>query len=187
MKPSLFAGTVLIVCGSALAQTPSPVPSTIPGDAFDPLNLTKGVNITVINPTIGGDANTRRAFNLNVTTDSATSNSNFSDELGEYINFDVTNGQNVSGGLTDAKKTFFPLLIKGTYTGAGQKFVLGIQGYMYGMGDSFLEAPYLSFAGGPISGDEGDGLIGVSTLTQQTNLVKTTITSVPTQSKAKLR
>ena len=185
MKPSLFAGTVLIVCGSALAQTRSPVPSTIPGDAFDPLNLTKGVNITVINPTIGGDANTRRAFNLNVTTDSATSNSNFSDELGEYINFDVTNGQNVSGGLTDAKKTFFPLLIKGTYTGAGQKFVLGIQGYMYGMGDSFLEAPYLLFAGGPISGDEGDGLIGVSTLTQQTSLVKTTITSVPTQSKAK--
>src|SRR6476620_5194068 len=114
MKPSLFAGTVLIVCGSVLAQTPSPVPSTIPGDAFDSLNLTKGVNITAINPTIGGDANSRRAFNLNVTTDSATSNSNFSDELGEYINFDVTNGQNVSGGLPAEKKPFFPFLTKGS-------------------------------------------------------------------------
>src|ERR1700724_3322666 len=184
MKPTLFAVAALIACGSASAQTPSPVPAKIPGDALDPLSITKGMNITATDPTVGSDANARRAFNLNVTTDSATSNSNFSDELAEYINFNVTNGQNVSGGLTNAKKTFFPLLIKGTYTGAGQKFVLGIQGYMYGMGDSFLEAPYLLFAGGPISGDEGDGLIGVSTLTQKANLVKTTITSIPTQSRA---
>src|SRR6202047_568470 len=185
MKPALSTVAVLIICGSASAQTPPPVPSKTPGGALDPLSITKGMNITATDPTVGNDANARRAFNLNVTTDSATSNSNFSDELAGYINFNATNGQNVSGGLTDAKKTFFPLLIKGTYTGAGQKFVLGIQGYMYGMGDSFLEAPYLLFAGGPISGDEGDGLIGVSTLTQQANLVKTMITSIPTQSRAK--
>src|ERR1700730_8440044 len=184
MKPALSTVAALIICGSASAQSPPPVPSKTPGGALDPLTLSKGMNIIATDPTVGNDANARRAFNLNVTTDSATSNSNFSDELAGYINFNATNGQNVSGGLTDAKKTFFPLLIKGTYTGAGQKFVLGIQGYMYGMGDSFLEAPYLSFAGGPISGDEGDGLIGVSTLTQQPSLVKTTITNVPTQSRA---
>lgn len=160
---------------SAIAEVKSSIPS--PGPGTDPLALIHGLSVNATNPTIGNDPNLRRAVDINVTTDSSTSNSGFTDENALDVNLLATHGQNTAA----AKRTFIPLNVSGTYYGAGQKFISTTTLVSYSMGDTATWGNnYVQFAGGPISGDEGVGWGLVSSLTQQPDLTLATINGIPT-------
>jgi len=165
----------------AINQLADAMPS--PGPGTDPLALTLGESITAFNPQIGNDANLRRALDLRIGTNSATSNPNFSNEQAVHTDFRAVHGQATNGGITTAKKTFFGFNTGCTYNASGQKFVYGQDLQSYGMSDAAIWGNLrVQFAGGPVNGDEGQGWALVSRLNQQEFLNVTTITSIPTQS-----
>jgi hypothetical protein len=102
----------------------------------------------------------------------------FNDETASQTDFQLDNGQNVFGGLTNAKKTEIAEATFSTWYGSGQRFAHLDQVNSYGMGDSFLWSGSHFFAGGNIEGDEGCGWTPATSLGQQTNLTLTTVTSV---------
>ena len=149
---------------------------TISGDS-------SGFAVASNRPQVGGDANRRRAVDISVNTDSSTSNPTFSNEEAVGITMVATNGQSTNDGGTNAKRTFLPLNVGATYNASGQKFIYGQSLTAYGMGDSAIWGNKAHhYAGGPVSGDEGQGWGLVSDLVQQDFLSVTTISSIPTQS-----
>jgi hypothetical protein len=141
-----------------------------------------GLNVVGYNPVVGGDANLRRLVHIETSIDCSSSNPNFSNEETVRIVSVATHGQSTNG-TTQAKKTFIPLSITGTYIASGQKFLHGGGLTAYGMSDAALAGNIpVKFAGGPVNGDEGQGYQLVTQLTQQETLATATIASIPTQS-----
>lgn len=141
--------------------------------------FTAGISVPVTNGQVGNDPNDRRAVDVNCTTDSSTSNVGFTDENCLQIMLNASQGRNVYGNGTNSKTTFLPLLITGNMTAAGQRFLLGEQQNCWGMGDCFGETKRITYAGGDIGGDEGQGFEAVSYLQQQPSLTLASITSTP--------
>jgi hypothetical protein len=132
------------------------------------LAYSKGFSLTDVNPSIGNDASSRRAVDLTVYSDSSTSNPNFSNEAGVTLQYYGRMGQATNNVSTQAKKTFLPLTISATYHASGQKFIQSSSLVSYGMSDTATHARHLvQYAGGPVSGDEGQGYGMFSLLTQQ--------------------
>ncbi len=156
---------IAVVLSTVLLIAQSPV--------YDP--AFPGLSLTLANPLQGNDPNDRRAVRFDCSTSSISSNPNFSDENCLEVVETVTNGQALYGGGTQAKKTFLPLNITGIYTGSGQKFLLGENLTCYSMSDCNAETRNVAFAGGPIAGDESQGIQSVSYLQQQTTLIKTAV------------
>jgi hypothetical protein len=115
------------------------------GFVFDP--AFPGLSLSLLNPTQGNDANDRRIARISMTTDSSTSNPNFSDQNGLEINQIVLNGQATNGGGTTAKTTFLPLNIAQTAYGSGQRLLFGETQVCYGMSDCALETKSVTYAG----------------------------------------
>jgi hypothetical protein len=132
------------------------------------------------NPQTGSDRNDRRLMDFTCTTDSTTSNPNFSDENCVQITENVLNGEGLYGSGTNAKKTFLPLAITGNFQGSGQKFALQENVNCYTMSDCNAETKTVQFAGGPIAGDESQGFQSVSYLEQQGSLTLLTLNASPT-------
>ncbi|HLZ39378.1 MAG TPA: hypothetical protein VKQ11_00355 [Candidatus Sulfotelmatobacter sp.] len=142
-----------------------------------------GLSLSLINPLQGNDANDRRGARFAFTTDSSTSNPNFSDQNGLEIVQTILNGQATNGGATTAKTTFLTLNLSQTGYGSGQRIPFGIGQISYGMSDSGLMSITNQYAGGPVNGDECDGCFStVSYSKQQPSLALTTISSVVTPS-----
>jgi hypothetical protein len=134
--------------------------------------------VSATNPQTGNDPNNRRMVDFTVTTDSSTSNPNFSDENNLSITENASNGEALFGGGTHAKKTFIPLGVTGGMQGSGQKLLFSETLNCYSMSDCFASVQHVYYGGGPINGDEGQAFQDVSLLQQQGNLNLTTISSV---------
>ena len=132
---------------------------------------------------VGNDRNDRRAVDVSCTINDVNANTGFTDQNCMQLSLTANNGQNVYGGGTNAKRTFLPMAVSGSYTAAGQKFLYGNSINCYGMGDCAVWANNaVTYAGGPIGGDEGTGWGLASDLAQQSNLTLSSVASVPTQS-----
>jgi|SRR5579862_5371190 len=137
------------------------------------------LQVIATNPTLGSDANDRRAVDFNCTTDSGNSNTGFVDQNCGQVVLNASQGQNVYGSGTNAKTTFIPWAVTANMTAAGQRFINTWTQNCYGMGDCFRDSGTVIYAGADISGDEGQGIQSVSYLEQQGNLVKTTLSAPP--------
>lgn len=179
-----YVFVILLLATAAAAQCTQPFISTsslssCPVGNNGPGNLPSIISAT--NPSTGNDPNDRRLVDFTGTTDSTTSNPNFSDENVFQITENVVNGQNMYGNGTNAKKTFLPLSITGNMQGAGQRQLFAEVQNCYGMGDCSAESKFVNFAGGPIAGDEGQSFQVVSLLQQQPHLNLTASTSSATR------
>lgn len=140
--------------------------------------VSAGFGFSITNPNQGNDASDRRMADFTCTTDSTTSNPNFSDENCLQITENASNGQALYGGATHAKKTFIPFSITGNIQGSGQKSLMTETLNCYSMSDCFAQQQNVTYAGGPIAGDEGQAIQPVSYLQQQGHLNLTTISAV---------
>lgn len=142
------------------------------GDVPDPLYLTKGLGVNATNPAVINDPNNHRAVDINVVTDSMSTNPGFTNEEALQIVLTSIHGQNT----TPAKRTYLPLNIGANYYGAGQKFIMTSTLNSYSMGDTATWGNNaVTYAGGPIGGDEGMGWGLVSSMVQQPQLIKATV------------
>ncbi len=141
-----------------------------------------GIALAMTNPTQGADANNRRAASFDCTTTSATSNPNFSDENCFELSETANNGQALYGNGTNAKKTFLPFSLSMTSAASGQRILFNKRLDCYGMSDCAGESTAVTFAGGPVAGDEAQGFNVVSTLKQQGSLTLTTLSGSPARS-----
>lgn len=138
--------------------------------------------VTATNPTLGSDLNLRRAidFNCNFTSLDAT-NTGFTNDACATNTLTSSNGQNVYGGGTDAKRSYINQMMTGTQYAAGQRFLWNNTQTCYGMGDCFLGSQTLTFATADnVAGDEGIGFQSTSRIQQQNHLTLASISSVPT-------
>src|SRR5579885_1562042 len=150
-NPSLTLGSTPLTLG----QTTTSVSGlTLNNPTINGLSVST-LGITVTNPQIDSNANDRRAVDFNCTTDSSTSNPNFSDENCQQIELTSLHGQLSYGGGTNAKKTFLALDLTGTNIGAGQRILQSENQTCYGMGDCAARTTFVTFAGADIAGDEG--------------------------------
>jgi hypothetical protein len=169
---------------SAIAQLEAAIPS--PGPGTDPLFLVEGLSLQVINP-VAAHVNTgttnRIADGIKMITDCSQVDPAFSNQSASHIWVQALDGQATQGGLTSAKQTFLGHVTYMEIFGSGQKFCTWNQMYAYGMSDSAIHSgEVLSFAGGPVSGDEGQAFQLINNLTQQASLSRATISSVPAAS-----
>jgi hypothetical protein len=145
--------------------------------------LFSSLQMQATDPVVGNDPNDRRAVDVSCTINDVNANTGFTDQNCMQLSLTANNGQNVYGGGTNAKRTFLPMAVTGNYTAAGQKFLYGDTINCYGMGDCAVWANNaVTYAGGPVAGDEGTGWGLASDLTQQSNLTLTSVASVPTKS-----
>lgn len=139
-----------------------------------------GLSGTMTNPTISGDATDRWLGQITVNYDyTANVGTGFTDANGLQVVQNTNWAQFSYGNGTNAKWTTIPLNVFHTSAGAGQTFTTNETLTKYGMGDTFLGSRRLTFAGGPINGDEGIGFDAVSGVQQQRTLVTTVINGVP--------
>src|SRR5215469_15229700 len=164
-----FSGGILSATGSA---------------GGDPLSLTQGLGVNTTNPSFAGGTGFATGINLNVTySGQPITDPDFSDENGLSLNLNAASGQfaygnALTGVFTTAKKTFIAGDFTTTAAGAGQRFAATFGLNSYGMGDAFLFSGQGTYAGGPGSGDEGQGLSASMHFGQQNRLCMATITSV---------
>jgi hypothetical protein len=145
--------------------------------------LFSSLQLQATDPVVGNDSNDRRAIDVSCTTNDVNANTGFTDQNCVQVTLTANNGQNVYGGGTNAKRTFLPMAVTGNYTAAGQKFLYGNTINCWGMGDCAVWGNNaLTYAGGPVAGDEGTGWGLSSGLTQQSNLTLASVTSVPAKS-----
>lgn len=141
---------------------------------------------TITNPTTGDTASWRSPTRITATYGNPTagairqlpSSPGFSNLEGISLGQNLDWGSNFYGGGTNSKVSSINLQLVQTAKGAGQKIVQGTRLVSYSMGDNALSTGQLTFAGGPITGDEGTGFNLVTSLTQQNHLKLTAITSV---------
>ncbi len=148
------------------------------GLTWDPAH--PGLSLSLFNPLQGNDTNERRGAYFNFVTDGTTNNPNYSNQDGLWINMVALNGQ-ATNGSTVAKTTFIPLKINFKSNASGQRVLLNEQETCLGMSDCTLETKTITYAGGPVNGDEGQAFQDVSFLRQQQQLIKAPITAVPTR------
>jgi hypothetical protein len=147
----------------------------------DPLALIHGESITVDNPTNGSPTD-RWIMRAQITTDNANNDPVFGNNGVAQFNLKATHGQANYNGSTQSKTTFYASSNSGNYNASGQKFAQLNNIISFGMSDSAIWGNnYVQYAGGPVSGDEGQGWGLVANLTQQGFLNTTTITAKPTQ------
>lgn len=126
-----------------------------------------GLALTLTNPTQGNDANDAHGAHLTFNFNTTVTNPGFTNQTGFDITQNLLMGQAMNGGATTAKTTSLPLKVTGTYYGSGQRF--GISGNIQcnGMSDCAQESGHLTFAGGPVNGDENSGGFSVIRRIQQ--------------------
>lgn len=165
---------------SAINELASLIPAVGPGT--DPLSLTQGLTVSVINPT-NGPPSDRYGARFSVVTDVSTVQPDFCDVSTIELFMRLMNGQANYNANTLVKETVIGLSCIGTYYGSGQKFLQNNYMLSYGMSDCGLTGgQILQFAGGNVNGDEGQGWAMISTLKQQEYLSLATIVSVPAPS-----
>jgi hypothetical protein len=142
---------------------------------------TGAISYSSTNPTVGGDANFRRAFDITSNwQDPQVTNPNFSTALNISTILNAKNGQNVHGGGTNAKTSFIGAHHTVNAISGGQRLCQALTMNAFGHGDAACEARRIEFSGGPINGDEGTGWSVVNHLNQQNTLSLATISSVTT-------
>lgn len=134
----------------------------------DPLFLTQGLNLTATNPLMGVSANEKSAFYLQTTTDASIIPPGFTNLDGQIILMNSIWGDNSYGAGSVNKTTYLPINIYHNAYAAGQRFVEKKTLNAYGMGDAFIDTIFMSYASGPIPGDEGTGYTPVTGIHQQT-------------------
>jgi hypothetical protein len=145
--------------------------------------LFSSLQMQVTDPVVGNDPNDRRAVDVSCTINDVNANTGFTDQNCMQLTLTANKGQNVYAGGTNAKRTFLPMAVTGNYTAAGQKFLYGNTINCWGMGDCAVWGNNaVTYAGGPIGGDEGTGWGLASHMTQQPNLTLASVVSVPTPS-----
>jgi hypothetical protein len=143
-----------------------------------------GLNVNAVNLNVNGDPGFAQSAYVATTYDKMVSAAGgFCNVDGMDILHTVNYGQNqygadVGGTNTLAKVTMTGLAITGNYKGAGQHFGTTIQNNTYGMSDAFVFNWGLTFAGGPINGDEGQAFTPASFMQQLGRLSWAHITSV---------
>jgi hypothetical protein len=148
---------------------------------YDPTN--PGLDLTIFNPKGGNDANDRRAFRINCSSDGTTNNPNFSDQNCLEIIQTSLNADASYGGGTNAKTTISPLTLTLNSYSSGQRILQNNQVNCYGAdSDCAIVSNTIKYWSGPINGDEVTGGFSVVSLsTQATTLTIATIAAVPTQ------
>lgn len=113
-------------------------------------------------------------------------NTGFTTAESMAITSTISTGQNLYPGyFGGSKKTYLCLnLSQIAAPGAGQKFLMSGTGTFYGMGDSAIKTFHLTYNGGPISGDEGQGYALVEVVQQDTSVYSGNITQVIAKSTA---
>jgi hypothetical protein len=157
--------------GGLIGSTAIPASGSTTANLFLP-----GLTMSVTNPNTTGNANGADAINVQSTTTSVSTNPNYSDENLADLQLNIANGQALYGSGTNAKKTF--IAVNSTTTGgaSGQKQVTNQTETTYGMSDNIVEGATLTYAGGPIAGDEGS-YIARWVQQQQPFLTLTTLSS----------
>lgn len=139
-----------------------------------------GITLNVTNPNAANNTGDASAFNstCNYTLDSITT-PNFSDMNCWQMFFNPSMGQGNYGPNPnyEAKKTFVGFLMQNSYAGSGQKFGTSEQITCLSMSDCGADQKTITYAGGPIVGDENQGYTTQSYLTQPGNLTTTSVTS----------
>jgi hypothetical protein len=161
--------------GGSLAGLPGSTATPALGSTTANL-LLPGLTMSVTNPNVTGNPNGADAINIQSTTTSSSTNPNYSDENLADLQLSIANGQALYGNGTNAKKTF--IAVNSTTTGgaSGQKQVTNQTETTYGMSDNIVEGATLTYAGGPIAGDEGS-YIARWVQQQQPFLTLTTLSS----------
>jgi hypothetical protein len=146
----------------------------------DPLLLTQGFSLSATDPTLGGDPSFRRAAQIISTVDTLDTIVGFADNAALYVQLNFNAGINLYDPPfgTQAKSTPIALNVGITASGAGEKFCQAWNAQFYSMGDSCLLSAAMTYAGGPISGDEGQCFTPAFFCVQPSNLALGTIQSV---------
>lgn len=166
---------------AAIAELDASIPA--PGPGTDPLFLTFGLNVNAFDGAIDTNPSNVVPIRFSNTTDVANNNPEFSNVATSDFRLKAVHGQGTYNPLTQAKITFSAIQASAEFIGSGQKFLYNNIISSYGMGDTGLTGGNnITFAGGPIAGDEGQGWQMVSNLQQPNNKSVTTISSVPTPS-----
>jgi hypothetical protein len=130
-----------------------------------------------------GDPNNHYAMQFTNNVDAnTTTNNNYSTEAMFENSFFFNWGQALYGNGTNAKKTATINSQFMVATGSGQNILNNMVLNCWGMSDCARESTTITYAGGPVAGDEARGFSVVSRLQQLGNLVKTSLTSGPTRS-----
>lgn len=140
-----------------------------------PSNITDGYGIDVTDPTIGNDLNLRKGTSLTVRTTGGNLNPGFTTAAAGFVKHYAISGQNSYGAGTNSKTTFEAGAETVEGCAQGQKFVHNLYMNGYGHGDTFAQNLDVRFAGGPIAGDEGQGIWSASYLLQQQYLTLLTL------------
>jgi hypothetical protein len=166
---------------SAINQLAGLIPAVGPGT--DPLALVNGLSIICNNPSFGGNINDRYNVLIQHYSDMTNVNPGFSNSQCIEMLMSPCNGQNTyntSPPFTIAKESFFTQSNSGYYRASGQKFLYNDRVDAFGMGDSAVGQYFVTYAGGPVAGDEGQGFRLACGLHQQGHLTLASISSVPT-------
>ncbi len=146
----------------------------------------EGIDVVAVDPNVIGDDNDCRAVSIRATLNREGGNPQFTNRAALVVASTYKTGQNnygsdAGGAFTQGKTSFFNLAMSATSYAAGQKFGMSNQLVDYGMGDCFLQTRGLTFAGGPVAGDEGQAYQSASPFQQQRHLALATVVGTPTK------
>lgn len=166
---------------AAINQLAGLIPVVGPGT--DPLYLTRGLDISVINPNDVGDLGGHtfmEAEHIGVTLeDNRSIEPGFKDQFGLFLEMFAQHGDNSFTLLNQSKTTYFPLSLRFTSNAAGQRFLVERVLNAFGMGDCFIESTFAYFSSGPGAGDEGQSITPTNAFMSQTESLSTgQVTSV---------
>jgi hypothetical protein len=175
------------------ATIAAPSPFVIIGGTAAYLNLGSssigaGVNVVGFDSDVLAQPTNHTSISATCGVTNATLTPGFTDANCAEININAINGDaifsSLSFGTTQAKSTMKALDINGTYLASGQRLLTGEIITCYGgSSDCAAKTTFVTFASGPIAGDEGSGFTDVNLLSQQGFLSLSTITGTqPAQS-----
>ena len=153
----------------------------------------KGINLFGVNTNCLADSANRTAVSLFVHQDgnltaptfsnttvlslrsesTATGHNSYRSQL--YEEDDITP---IPGTVTTAKHSFIPFSVYASHKASGQRLLTGYNQEAFGMGDSCISMFANYYWGGPVAGDEGQGIQLVSYLSQGKFLQKGAITAI---------
>lgn len=125
-------------------------------------SILSSLQVSGSDPVLGGDATNRRMVIINDTMNGVNIQSGFGNSVGMDLTIRANGdpgGTNTNGGVNSSKTTFAPLFLTSVYQSWGQKFGLGNNITCFGMGDCGPIANTLTYAGGPVNGDEGSASV----------------------------
>lgn len=186
----ITAGSGLTLTGSVMSLGDSNLTYATGYITLGASSALAGIRFNTFNPNITANPNDNTAVDMNCSVQSYSNvnlnplftDSNCAQIAINTINVDSVYSQGNSLGQTLGKNTSLAMNEVGYYLGAGQKILHGYRATCFGMSDCAISSSFVTFAGGPIAGDEGQGFTQVNQLLQQQFLSLSTITSIPTQS-----